>query len=568
MSIESIELKNIQGIIPNKLISKFKQNNIYTIGDVLDVSKENFEKFPYVGKKVSEEFLNFKEEIQKYPEKFIKTNFQNQPKIIPFQYNKDLLFLEYLKQLIEDFFEVINKFPHQSKSAEKRFSRDIDIIRKFYGFGSKQYEIDKIAIRHKINKERVRQIIVLDFQEDLKTLLNGDYLEKWKVSVRDEVIEVIDSFKIEIAGKSVWNKSQLTEILKDYGYDNHKGEIEELFNLLMNLWGYNMAHLSRYYHLQENTIYLDDSINSELFLNVCTKIYKYLKEKIIITPVEDIIIAVLEEFDVDDEFIIQCCESLNEIENPKPEHYKVRFDKLSSINDYAHRLIYEKQKPLSYGELLHMINKRLVLFDNSITMESLKQTLRRDENVIPIGKTGSWSLKSLNSNVESQKELILKSFRILDKPLTVDEITEFIHKRFSRTDVTKSSIRSNLRNYKKYFLKIKHNRFILSEQKEKYRDQIVETKEPRKKRTKLKATKTIEIISKYLDHKSDKTYRLSDLVKDLVKNELEFSRMDIYKAIRENPLVFKKIKDSNGKIFLTYHTVDNSNLNFIEKKYN
>lgn len=570
MELNSIALSTISEIIPNKLYSKFGQNNIKTIGDVKITELSAFQKFPYVGKKVCELFLEFKEKIESSPEEIIEIYNSTLPKELPINYSEESSFIVIFSSIILDYLKITKDFNHKSEKAKERQFRNIDVIQKYFGINSRKYTREQIGLRHRINRERVRQIIVDEFYKDISSLLNGEFLESWNLSINKNALELLHSFKKDIAGTYALNEKDISNWLKDYGINEELDSNREFFELLFKIWGYNKVGTSRHHYLRNNQIYLSNSVDSELFLNVSTKIYTFLEQRVIPTTLEDIIIEVLEEFDVSDEFIQLCCETVYEIEKTDTLTYQLKFENLSSINDYAFRLLYEKKKTLSYNELLHLINQRLVQVNQSITLQSLKQTLRKDENVVPLGKTGKWTLAILDPNVDSQIDLILKSFRILDKPLSEREILNHIHSEYSRVDVSERSVSSNLRNYKEKFKKVKGKKFILSEWEYKYQSDIVQSRIVKnQKHSQLKVEKTVEIIKRYLGSHNSELMLLRDLVKLITTSETDFSRMDIYKAISENPLVFNKI-EQNSKAFVRLKTnvQDSRNQQTVKYKWN
>ena len=570
MELNSIALSTIAKIIPNKLYSKFEQNNIKTIGDLKTTELSEFQKFPYVGKKVCELFSEFKEKIEISPEEIIEIYNSTLPKELPLNYSEESSFIATFSSIILDYLKIIKDFNHKSEKAKERQLRNIDVIQKYFGINSRKYTREQIGLRHRINRERVRQIIVDVFYKDISSLLNGEFLESWNLSINKNALELLHSFKKDIAGTYALNEKYISNWLKDYGINEELDSNREFFELLFKIWGYNEVGTSRHHYLRNNQIYLSNSVDTELFLNVSTKIYTFLEQRVIPTTLEDIIIEVLEEFNVSDEFIQLCCDTVYEIEKTDTLTYQLKFENLSSINDYAYRLLYEKKKTLSYNELLHLINNRLVQVNQSITLKSLKQTLRKDENVVPLGKTGKWTLAILDPNVDSQIDLILKSFRILNKPLTVREILNQIHSEYSRVDVSERSVRSNLRNYKEKFKRVKGKKFILSEWEYKYQSDIVKSKIVKnQKRSQLKVERTVEIIKRYLGSHNSEVMLLRDLVKLITTTETDFSRMDIYKAISENPLVFNKI-EQNSKMFIGLKTnvQDSRNQQTVKYKWN
>lgn len=566
IELKEIEIKYIESLIPCILFKKFSKLNISKIEEILSISVDTFQKNSYIGKSVVKQFVDLCELINNEPEKIYRLYNLNRSKILPINYSEDTNLIILFKIIIEDFLKIIETYNYKTVSAQKRQLRNIDIIRKYYGINSQKYDRYKIAKRYRINIERVRQIIVLDFIPEIKNLINGIYLEDWKCECRKEVIELIQSYKKDLAGTSVLSEFKLSEWLKDYGNDIND-ELKNYFIILLNAWGYEQLPLSRYYLLRNNVFYADERVDKNLFLKIGTKIVNYLRKNVIPVSFDDIMIEVLDEYDVEDDFIRMVCEIIDEIEKNDKEEFQIKFEYFTSVNDYVYRLLYEKRKELSYNELLHLINKRLVHFNKEISMESLKSSLKKDDHIIPVGKTGIWTLKDSNTNVESQVNLILKSLRTIDEPLTVAEITRNINENFLRKDITARSISSNLRNYKKYFIKLKGDRFALAETIDIYNTEIAKTRKPNKKKGILKkdeiATKAINI----LQNNSANKMQFKDLIRVLTQTNQNYTKMDVYRAINENPLIFKKENTSSKNKYVILIVNSNNTHNDLTTKY-
>src|ERR1035437_5925697 len=565
--LDSLELKYLRELIPDILFNKIVKLNLTTIGDIRTISVEDFRKYRSVGVAVETYLIDFQNLTKNKPEQILVIYNQNYPKSLPSNFLEETNFLHLFKSIIEELLGIIETYRFKTTSSKARHLRNIDMIRKTFGLNSKIYDYDKIATRHRINRERVRQIIQIEFIPEIKKLINGEALVNWNCSIRPEVVELIQSYKKDLAGLPILNEYKIELWLKEYGIELSDSDIKNYFTILLSSWGYEKIGLSRHYLLRNNIFYADESINQTIFLEISTKIVTFLREKVVPTSFDDIVIEVLEESSVEDDFIRLVCDVNFDIEKSSEGYYQIKFEKLSSINDFAYRILYEKQKELTYNELFHLINKRLVQWNKEISLESLKHTLRKDSFIVPVGKTGIWTLKDLNTNIESQINLILKTFRTLDKPLTASEITLYINEVFKRKDVTARSIGSNLLNYKKYFIKLKGNRFALFETSKQYAKEIVKTNTPIKRKITLKseeiAEKSIEVLKKAPNNEM----KLKDLIRILTQTNSSFGRMAIYKSISENPLVFKK-ENSTGmeKTITLFSKIENPN-NELATKY-
>ncbi len=493
MEIEylNIKIESVNIIIPTKLLNKFIQNDILTLGDVEKLTSSEFSKLPSVGAKMISLFEDLKNDINSDPERFINEYEKSQPKILPFTLEIDLSnqnFLLLFTHIIEDFFALKANFSFKTTKSKELNQKYCNITRKVFGLNSKKYPRVKMASRYKFETERVRQILV-NFQEEVKEILNGKFIKKWNCTTNVEAISIIKSFQKELSGFSVINRENLEMLLNEYGIKSLDDYSKNYLDCLLKVWGFNEFESNRRFVLKNNSFYFNNAIDKDLFFDVANLIVKYLQAEVIPVSFDDIAIAVLDNFEVEDDFIKVACNNIIEVEALSDSKFQISFAALSSINDYAYRVLVEKNKELSYNELLNIINTRLINSEKPIDANQLKSNLKKDDKIMPIGKMGIWSLIEWSPNTDSQKDLILKSMRRLNRPLSVKEITEHINLVFDRKNVSKRSISSNLRNYKPLFLKIKGNKFILAEQKKKYKNDIVETRTPKKKTDVLKSDK-------------------------------------------------------------------------------
>jgi hypothetical protein len=154
LELNSISLSTISELMPNKLYSKFEQNGIKTVGDVKVTDVSAFQKFPSVGKKICQLFLELKEKIESSPEEIIDTHNSKFPKELPINYSEESSFITIFSSIILDYLKFTKEFNHKSDKAKERQLRNIDVIQKYFGINSKKYTQEKIGLRHRINRER------------------------------------------------------------------------------------------------------------------------------------------------------------------------------------------------------------------------------------------------------------------------------------------------------------------------------------------------------------------------------------------------------------------------------
>jgi hypothetical protein len=534
----NIELIYIREIIPEKLYSKFERNNILKVEDVINLDPDDFRKFRSVGVAVEKLFSELKNRIIEDPDLILQLYRQNSPKNLPFESEEMLDIIRMFENIVENYLFIVETSKYKTPKEYKRNSRDIDIIRKCFGLKSVIYQKEKIGKRHRLDPERIRQISE-EFISDIKNLVNGKSLDDKKCSCKSEAVSLMKSFTNELSGEILFNERTLIRIFKDKGIDVSYYSKKNYVLLLLKVLGYEQVPVARYQYLKKNLIFSNGSVENELVLNTADTIVRFLKKRVIPSSLDDIIIEVRNKYDLSDDFIRSVCEMINEIEKTESNNYQMSFEFLSSIRDFACRVLYEEKKSLTYEELLYLINRKLVSADKCIDLAALKRNLRKDKNIEPVGRTGSWSLRH-SQNTESQIKLIMRTMRILDKPLTTREITDYINNNLHRKDVRYRSVSSHLtRNYRSHFIKLKNNSYALAEAGHKYEQVIGTTKLREKKHGILKVT-TITNIAITILKKYEGSMLLKDLARIVNKTDKSISQMSVYRVINDNPLIFRK----------------------------
>ena len=77
-----------------------------TIGEVKITDLDAFQKLPYVGKKVCELFLEFKEKIENSPEEIIEIHNSKLPKELPINYSEESSFISIFSLIILDYLKL------------------------------------------------------------------------------------------------------------------------------------------------------------------------------------------------------------------------------------------------------------------------------------------------------------------------------------------------------------------------------------------------------------------------------------------------------------------------------
>jgi len=457
--IHEIELKYIRDLIPEKLYSKLEEHDVITVGDVINLEAEDFRRFPYVGVKYETMFNTLKALINARQDEIWTLYRANGPQLLPFVYPDDPNIIDVFEGIVEDYLDIVSRRKYKTRKEDERKKRNVKIIRMSFGLRTNIYQREKVAIRFRLDVERIRQICH-DFLFDIRSLIEGNSIQEYECSCRQEAVGLLRQFTDLFIFEQVVSEERILQILKLIDPNHQHSRKRNYLFLLLKAMGYDQIPATRYHLLRNNLLFSKDQFDYNLFLAAAVSVLKYLRKIVVPCPFDDLAIELLKQYDISDEMIDIICKTLIEIEKTDHDWYQVRFEYLPSINAYVYRLLYEAGTNLSREELLCRINTRLADFNKCVEMATLTASLKRNRYYEPVGRTGVWTLRS-RQNTEKQINLILRTFRTLDRPLSVTEITQYINENLFRQDVKYLDIPQNLSKSKTELIPI--NFMILEE---------------------------------------------------------------------------------------------------------
>lgn len=109
---------------------------------------------------------------------------------------------------------------------------------------------------------------------------------------------------------------------------------------------------------------------------------------------------------------------------------QTNFEYLKGRENQVERLLSERMEPMSTQELAREINHRLVpLGHRKVTARNLSNQISQDERFIPIGRSGTWGLRTWEHvTTESIVNLMERFLIIRNSPAPVNEIYEYVRK--------------------------------------------------------------------------------------------------------------------------------------------
>ncbi len=456
-----------------------------------------------------------------------------------------------MKEAFKDLREISNSYlnslrfsQNKSKAKSERDIRKADIISYTYGLENKKYSREEIALLTDLTTERVRQLNKEALQD-----LRKQIFEPEESSLFGENYESLIELKEILSKKQVISYNALLSEI-DLGIDDASIKVESLLNLLLDLFEFVYVNVHLHLLRDNDLIITSKDIEKKKTLKLCYATYIIVEKNTIPIDINDLIIGVkskLKKISISKSDIEKACEVIDAIIIHDDKKFSISFDKLSSASDMGYRILFEENKKLKLSEILKLINFRLLKTDRKrVTKESLNAQLNMDSRLIPLGKSGYWTLREWQEENKTMYELITDTLTLFNKPMKKEDIFAHIHK--TRPNIPVRSLDFVI--YNKRYCKIKGNKFILSEWKDLYKDDIVLTK-PRN--TTIKENPVTEqiknqIINLFKENNST-SILLSAIVKTLNKN-FGFPKASIYKIISENPEFETKHVSKQKKIVM------------------
>lgn len=561
MNLSEILIKNVREEIPSILIAKFEAANLSNLEEVLSIDIQEFSHRKGIGKTVLNKLQEFQERIKENLEEFADLQTQN-TKIHYLPVNEDIIstsnFLDISSEVVTDFLNLLPKHEHRG------------IINHIYGLNKADiFTLDDLSLYYPLTKERIRQL-KYELLEQIKSVFQGELNEDLKCQIRQSVSEEFKEIQRYLSNKRVFSFFELIETFRgQYSCDN-ASENKSIIDLLIDLFSFSKCRKVESVFTKADLIVVEE-INRENFLKAADKALRHLKKKI--TPINEMQ-AVIEirrsNKSLQNSQVIDALNVLPEIEildSGDQTFYQIKFEHLSSAADRAYRVLLEKGDPMYIDNIVSEINHRLAHTGTSKIYDRHSLAIVADKRFVAMAKTGFWTLKEWNKNIDKLEDLVRNALYKLNKPSTYDEIFEVIAA--DRPNIKEQSVRAVTG---RDCLKVTGNKWILPEWKQKYsdlafvkRNKRVNTTEP-EHRTEQRA-----LVIKYLDKKPRKKELASKIIKDISPTDKRFSGVSFYKLFEQEEyfikddtdklVIFLRSQESNVKV-----SVDQFNWKEVSKK--
>ncbi|MFW5983331.1 MAG: SEFIR domain-containing protein [bacterium] len=442
---------------------------------------------------------------------------------------EEISFIVKFKKYLNSFISRLEVKMNKTSSRIERDERKKQILEYTYGLKSKSYTLEEISFLLDITSERVRQIGI----EVVKEISNDVTKEDKNTFFSDYIPEIIE-FRNDLEMKGVLSQNQFKKYISE-NYEIDFVENEPYLNLLIDVLDFRVVKTHLHLLKENDLIFFDKKINYKLFIRVCHAVFIAVERNTIMTEFEDIIISVkrkLSNDKVPNDYIkkalvaIDACEL---IEKNKIQYYQIVFNKLSSASDMAYRVLFENNDRMRLTDILRTINHRLVGTERRIDKISLNNQMNGDKRLIPLGKTGIWTLAEWGEDNLSMYDLITNTLIHYNKPLSKEDIFSHIQK--TRSFIKTRSLDTII--YDSRYTQLVDRKFILTEWKDSYKDKIANIKKRNvtEKENKVRDQIKQQILNLFEENQVD-TILLSTVANALSKR-FKFPKHSIYKIISE-----------------------------------
>jgi hypothetical protein len=455
-NILDLELKSIIGIIPRRLVVKLERLNSITVNDAVNLSWDDIVSAKAIGSTTAKDYIEFRSLLAINPELLPKVELQNKGDLLPRVYKSD--FLADLKAFVTGFFELLPR------------NMAFDIINKRYALESDSpYTLEDIGLFYNITRERVRQIQNKTINH-LRNFLNVGFLKKPKCVCHPQLHEKYKQLSGQLSNQSVvWEKTLLS-IYHENGLIIDSIQKEHFIVFLTEVFG------GVQYTYQTSAFYIfNNSIDHTIYEQVCSQVFTLLKREVKPIRLFDVVVRIgKKNRKIDRSLIEQVLKNLPNIHCIQDENgedqYLVAFHKLSSLGDYAYRILFDTKELMHLTRIWREIQHRLVSNNNEHleAMSSLRNQLVSDNRFTPLGKSGKWGLLEWGMNSSSIIDLTLKALIHFDKPSTLKEISEYVNN--IRPGTRPESISSIIAQHGDKVCKYRRATFIHSDWKSHYQD--------------------------------------------------------------------------------------------------
>ena len=356
------------------------------------------------------------------------------------------------KTIVDNYTRSLQFSQNKTKSKAERDEAKRMALTLYFGLEGTKYSKEEISIITELSEERIRQIIKESLIE-INSLNNN----KNEVQLFKEKTENIDRFIQELESVKVWNYNLLL---------NHESnrlnisieEIDPYLQLFIATKNYSLNRIHLHHLSGTELVFTENQIIKKNFIKLCYTVYLIIEKNILPINEMDLLLRTKKKYKNEiatNENILLCPElipNISIVRKGSKTLFQIDFHRLSSTSDMAYRVLFENGERMKLAEVLKEINHRIQKHkDKKVNKISLNSQMNMDKRLLPLGKSGVWSLKEWNDSNKTMYDLISETLTLFNKPLTKKEIFSNIQK--SRPNIPTRSLDTVI--YNERFKKLK-----------------------------------------------------------------------------------------------------------------
>jgi hypothetical protein len=297
------------------------------------------------------------------------------------------------------------------------------VLENSYHLTSKRYSRKEMSFLFGLTEERVRQI-------------NNETVAAISARITEVNSDIFTCYYLEDLKKldSYLQKERVWPQRKFYDYLSVKYQIDieqerPYVHLIADVLGYRISK-NPYSQIKDNEfIFFDQTIDRNIFFKICHSIFVVLEENTIPVNLKDVTVNVRKDLNLlpkDRSLIGKAINMVADFETVaiKPAKlYQIAFHRLSSSADMANRVLFEQGNWMKFSEISDEIHRRLGSKNKRvIDPKSIYVAMKNDQRLLPLGKSGIWTLAKWGENDRGMCEVITNTLLQFNEPLSKEQI--------------------------------------------------------------------------------------------------------------------------------------------------
>lgn len=438
--LRKIRFEDIAKWMPGLVYAKMKKFGFESVDDLCRISMSEFAALPSVGPKAVLLLSRFVVDLLANQDLFLSRSTSPEKQLVLAEEDCALApSFEVFIQFLDVFIEFLAKTNPKAHEA----------FRRYYGWGTEgRLNCRETSKFLGVTRERVRQIIEA-VQEQLRTLIfEGDQSVMDDRTQRAVQHTLTFTYGRLSAGK-VLREARVAEMCTARN-DTDPGKLQSAVEIFFKLYGVRKFHIYKPAVLASRIYIFDPELDGTLFLKTAKQVLRLLSAHPLPSAIDDLKQRLCYECpdcppDYVDVFLRSFDHLFERVEVASEQCVQLRFDLLPSCAKMTWRVLHEHGEPLHFEEIIEIINERLRRMGSGkqFSGKGFIALVQGEHEVVPIGKTGMYALRSWKMETRYIKDLIESAFDYYGRPLTFEEIFNYVKN--LRPDTNRSSLNTLVR---------------------------------------------------------------------------------------------------------------------------